>query len=714
MAANPFTKRKASSGGASPTNASSSPPSAGGDQGERMASDAQLSELKRTMDLAEAVMSHIESNALGPMDRQLYIMEHGVETQKIASASHLHFYVADEAAARGDVAGVVAAMCQHARGATEAVQLAYGQGLETCTEQFSRMDLLAQNFVCVAGTTVTLTAGAVRAVWSKTLARTVAAASAELRSAVAVPWVDAAMQSPDERARLVACALLAELLALDGAVIADRLWETTMRLAGDPSVAVVGAFVEVLDSLCDAGGPAMAHATVLPVLLEQLVCHEDNRVASGTFLVLLKMCAATRSQALRETLLAPVLMGYVTNQPPLPLEYYVTELLGQMVCTCGLLQLGDNAAVMFKYITGVLRGHNMTLRKWVAFNAPAIFLAYSAHAPAFVPRLIEAHEVLSNDSSPLVRIHVAASFHEVLAITGDKYGNVKTTYLRLLEDADPAVKDRVFMRTPAILQALSKLQPDDGDWRAFVRKLLAPLSSYEEVIASNWRKLQQLFRLFDSITQWLAAADVHTAFIPLLLKHVTHGACALRADAAAFLARTFALTCAESQKALVIPLLSKVLRMAHNDSSWLRGAFIRVVVAFRNHLSPQFSRLYFAQLMAQLLADPVAAIQAQAAAAVGELHPEVAKQIEALAAPPTHPSTPLMAKNNNRSMTGSSPAALLAEVSVGRLRLRPVLVFDEEVWRSDVPEAFLLVSSTFDKVVVAAAQVSPRGTGMRR
>jgi hypothetical protein len=506
---------------------------------DSVASEQVLLEVTKAND----IMQVIQDQGMSQPQAALHILSNGVDTLKAALANHVPMYFAEATPVEAE--GILSSIFARAAAERESVQVSYGRCVENLVAitRDKWPQLLSALFEPLTTTAGAVTSVAALDAWSAAVARWVEALPPPARRDIVWPWVRAECAAPTPVRRMLACRVFSATLECDDVAAADGLWRDVARLRGDTTADVALAFIDALATLREVGGVAMHRIVVLPLLMD-LVCHRSDAVAARVFVQLLESSCAMEQMARCGTATGPhdhlmassssdlfplppkadtvhtatqrvvwtLLAGYLLNEPPVVVEYAVVENIGRLAYATGFLRetidtgsasptekdRGD--AIVADYVTRAARSPNVAVRKRIAYNFPGLLMAFERDAPKSTVHLTSLHSMLCTDPCDAVRDQIAASYHEVVRIALPKYPKALDNFLALLEDPFPSVKDKMFGKTPRILDViLGRANRSSAKWKSVAKSLLRPMAEYASVASADWRKLLRLFHLFDSL-----------------------------------------------------------------------------------------------------------------------------------------------------------------------------------------------------------------------
>ena len=299
------------------------------------------------------------------------------------------------------------------------------------------------------------------------------------------------------------------------------------------------------------------------------------------------------------------------------------------------------------YLQRTVAGADVALRHRIAYNFPGIVAALKRDATDRVGAAVGLFIALCGDPHDAVRLQAAAGFSAVARLCGDFRPltpsstpgasplagtgagitqQLQEPFRRLLADDNLVIRDRILTNCRDIMGSVfgfdqSRSQQTSSSLRNAVESIFTSMADYAGTVCADWRKVQLVLDLIDSMLGVVAPTNLHQVYVPLLVQHLGGGAAALKATCARLLARVMFATLQLDNRQLLSVSLARVLRLATSPTCFQRAAFNTCVEAFVDGgFSRIFVRTFFLAPAEANAKDPLSLVSTGAAAVVKKIN----------------------------------------------------------------------------------------------
>ena len=192
---------------------------------------------------------------------------------------------------------------------------------------------------------------------------------------------------------------------------------------------------------------------------------------------------------------------------------------------------------------------------------------------------------------------------------------LQSNALLLMDDNDLVVRERLFNHVGVYLRSFSEMYKGDvAERRRVLDTVIPPLIKFEQAITTNWRKLSQLLKYFDTFPKYFSFDRLERDLVPMLVGHLVNGAVALKRKIAVTIA-TFLHTCGTREEAerTSRAIHTLVRSLLHSSSSQHRIAYVILVEGMTAVFSAPFVSMYLYLPLCKLRDDAVPSVRSHLA-----------------------------------------------------------------------------------------------------
>ena len=478
------------------------------------------------------IYEHIEQAQLGPCAKLLYILNKGSDAQRSAAFDHLH--VSHHELSTHELSLVMTELQETMWQLETSVQVSAATALLASIPSFGRDVLLAVTDLCES--MLELKEERASALWSAVYLEVARHLPLEDVEKKMVDTITTKGQLSEHLSnRLLACALigaLCERLETEDpththalhTVVTTVFLELILSLCQDTDLDVRSAIASFISPVSRYIGPRLAQETLMKELFEHL-CDEESYVAKSAFCAVLDLLDFLEP-AYRISHIYPVIKGYVRNTPE-SIRTCLIERYGQ--CVWGLRrdikEMGDEDVLLFvRYFVALAeKGHDEE-RRWCAYNFPAVADAFT---PLFATHLLPVARSIADDSLWYTRQTLAAGLHELCRINGTSAAAFfKTIVANFIEDTDQRVVDTLMQNVGLIFDMfLTGMGQEEKE--KYFGAVQAPLVATWQVASRSLARTEVLVSHLHRWPKYFTSQQLHTTWIPLLFKQISHGPRAL-------------------------------------------------------------------------------------------------------------------------------------------------------------------------------------------
>ncbi|KAJ9455619.1 serine/threonine-protein phosphatase 4 regulatory subunit 4 [Diplonema papillatum] len=342
--------------------------------------------------------------------------------------------------------------------------------------------------------------------------------------------------------------------------------------------------------------------------LTELLDDEEGEVLKTAFGTLLDLTECL-GPAFKKKYAYPLIRKYLTNPPP-AIQPVLTASFGRCLCAVQneVVAAGSDDAMLFvRYFTQCAAVQDPAVRQSCAYNLPAV--CASLPTQCYANHLHPILKALSEDACCDTRISIAAGLHELAKLMGSRsFSLFKGVFMTLLQDKDPAVQDKLIQNMSTLLNMFSEQAPTPDEKERYFSQLVPPLLQWWEnsAVKSTWR-MENIHRHLEDFPDYFTQAQLHTTFIPLLLKQLSTGPRALVPRSSRMLMLFCRRLSSAPQEDTVFSKL--VSDFAKSPSYWNRLAFIEVCHSALEFYSKKSFRDRLLPSALELANDPVSAVR---------------------------------------------------------------------------------------------------------
>ena len=494
----------------------------GGLEGEGQIRGDKINALNASLRHEEEVQRHIESSNLAPHEVALYILQHGSSGQKISMLGHLNRTLRDCSATHttqiiGDLNEAMWTQDTELQVAAPAALI----GILGMLNESQIVLLLTGTRTMLEVKTETI-----RKEWSALALEICGALPAAVLTREMIPLaLKKTEHSEPHDQRVFGCTLIGRLCRkLDAETICNSILRKAMFLCQDTDTNVRVTMCAQLSEVARAIGLQLTKERITRELFELLV-DEEKLVSRAAFTALIDLVEFFDAPYRREHFY-PIIKSYISS-PPEEVLSLLTEEFGRFLWKIKSdVQTQEDVTLFANFFRQSAQKPDPDVRRMCAFNLPAVVA--SLPVSVYPTMLAQTTRSLAVDSSSAVRRAIAAGFHELCALLGDKAAFfLKEPFLALVQDPALDVRGHVMQHLTTMLDVFSaQLRGDDRE--AFFASAAPHIASYEAIVRKDWRRVTVLFNSFLRFHVYFPAALLHDRFLPILYHHLVSGSSAVK------------------------------------------------------------------------------------------------------------------------------------------------------------------------------------------
>jgi hypothetical protein len=508
---------------------------------------------RESLKTAEEIAQFSVDESLGELERAVMFVDGGVAVQRLSVVNNLVYLV--KQFGRDALARLVPAVCAMLPSQEREIQHSAAGAFRTLIEtRLLGADAVAAQLLAPALEVLACDDEAIAASWLDTLeVMTPLLPRERLAGDVTRFAMEMGSVTQGIVSRLLACRLLGSLAAhLSAAEIERTFFNQAMALCQDTDFDVRICMCEQLPAIAKGVGPELARKVLLPELVE-LLRDEEATVRAQAVRTTVEMIPALEDAAKREQLL-PLVRKFARSEPEPDMVEVVAESFGPMIHALSPVLSEAEADEFYELYKGLAERPASTLRRWCAFNFPAVLKAMGIAKYAI--HLHGLYLKLACDPDPEVRKCIAAGFHEVCRMMG---ADRCAKYLReplvslLRDDAEVALELLPNLRTTLSLYKTG----DAGAPLVAVRgspfsEILPAMLQLEHAVRPRWRRHVALLAQWADLPAYLTGEQILDHVVPLLLSALAEAPYPVKAQATQLLCSYIRSNRAAAQRAELV------------------------------------------------------------------------------------------------------------------------------------------------------------------
>eukprot|EP00760_Papus_ankaliazontas_P004483 PhM_4_TR11917/c0_g1_i1/m.80111/K15426/PPP4R4; serine/threonine-protein phosphatase 4 regulatory subunit 4 len=559
----------------------------------------------------EEVQKFIENGHLAPAARTVYVLEHGSVMQKTAVLQHLPQTVVE--CNDADVSVIVRELNELWKQDAEVQVVAGPAVVEVLPKLKPKHVGELQEGV---RTMIEISNETVRREWCTVLVECVPylpQTEFEIVTDLAIRKTDTCEQQVH---RTMGCRVLGGLAQrFDSAKIEKTFLKHCMSLCQDVDVEVRVAMCNQLNVIARAIGLGLTKQHVTQELLELLV--DEEKIASrAAFTALIDLIDFFDAPYRREQVY-PILKHYISSPPEDVLSLLIEEFGRFIYKIRGDVNSPEDIALFGGFFVQCAQKQDPNVRRLCAYNLPAVVA--SLPSSFFVSSLQHTLKSLSQDTHVPTRIAIASGLHELCGLLNDKAAGVmQECFLMLISDKELVVQEKTVAHLDVFLAYFTTQITKAEDREHLLNSVIQPIVQFEAAVKLRWRNFRVLFEHFELFPKYFKPEHLHDIFIPILFRHIAHGASTLK-PRCAYLIIHFTRFLPQSA---VVEIFRRInTDLGKSPTYTHRVSYLEVCFHAMQHFSRKFTRDRLLEMIWELSRDPVSHVRMRCA----ELMPQVKK-----------------------------------------------------------------------------------------